>query len=263
MYGLLRRLSWVALVSAALNNAQATPWDDLRGGLFNEAHHTFSKEAEAAGKADQRGLRFGEAVALLNIQPRTQSNIDKAYALLEDVRTAAPGDDLGIESRYLQGRIEQVQRSTPDPVKAEAIFSELVQQHPAHPIGQRARVKLAVLRLYAKTDAAERRRRYDDFTSGAGELSDPGAKVQMHLLLADVAQRFKYGNEEELAHMLAADQVGVIKRSLQVQVLVRVGDLARLTGKNAMARTYYTRFLEQFPRTDRRSTIEGYLAALN
>ncbi len=262
MSGLVRRLPWVTLASIALN-IHAAPWDDAGAGLFNEAHDAFVSEAKTARPADQRGLRYGEAVSLLNIQPRTQSNIDKAYTLLEEVRTSSPDDELGLESRYLQGRIEQVQRSTPDLVKADAIFSELVHTHPTHPAGQRARVKLAIIRLYAKVDATERHRRYEEFTAGASELTDQGAKVQMHLLLAELARQLNYGNEQELAHMLAADQAGVTKRNLHVQVLVRIGDLARLTGRNDLARQYYTQFLEQFPRTDRRSTVEGYLAALN
>jgi hypothetical protein len=238
-------------------------WEDVRSGLFNEAYDSFSTAASNSTGTNQREARFGQAVALLNVQPRTQANINRAYDLFEQVRASASSDDLGLEARYLQGRIEQVQRATPDLAKAEAIFSEIAAAHPRHPIGQRARVKLALLRLFTKIDAVERRRRFDDFTSAASELTDAGAKVQMHLLLAETARRFTYGDEQELAHLLAADEIGVTKRTLQIQALVRVGDLARLTGKNELARAYYTRFLEQFPRTDRRSTIEGYLAALN
>lgn len=258
----IHRLTCVALASL-LSPLPATPWEDVSVGLFNDAHGTFAAEAEKSAATDRRTQRFGEAVALLNVQPRTSSNIDEADAILNEVRTAAPGDDLGIEARYLQGRIAQVHLAQPNLAKAETIFSELHQAHPTHPVGQRAQVKLAVIRLYAPLDASERRRRFDDITAGVSSLTDPGAKVQMHLLLGEVARRFNYGAEQELSHVLAADQTGVIKRSLQVQVLVRIGDLARLTGKNDLARTYYTRFLEEFPRTDRRSTIEGYLSALN
>ncbi|CAM2992494.1 hypothetical protein [Rariglobus hedericola] len=258
---LARRSLGAVLFSVALT-AAASPWDEMTTGLFNEAHAAFSKEEKAPG-ADLRSLRFGEAVSLLNVQPRTSSNIDRAYAILEELRTATPGDDIGMESRYFQGRIEQVQRPTPDLAKAEAIFSELVRDHPEKLVGQRARVKLAVTRLYAPVSPAERRDRYDAFTRDAGQITDPGIKVQMHLLLGEAARRLQYGNAEELAHLLAAYEAGVTKRRLLVEVLVRIGDLARLEGRKDVAIKYYTLFLEQFPRTDRRSTVEGFLVELN
>lgn len=261
MHGLVPRLA-LLLFAGAAPELQASHWDDVSAGMFNDARVNFEAAAADAAGTERRTLRFGEAVALLNVQPRTSSNIDNAYAIFEEVRAAAPGDDLGIESRYFQGRIEQVHRQSPDTAKAEAIFDELVRSHPSHPVAQRALIKLAVIRLYSVVDAAERRRRFDEFAAAARQLTDAGATVQMHLLLGDVARRFRYDHDVELEQLLAADKAGVIKRSLQMQLLARIGDLARLTGKNDIARTYYTRFLEQFPRTDRRSTIEGYLAAL-
>ncbi len=260
--GVIRRLLLLPLAFVTLP-LSASPWEDVSVGLFNDARAAFSGQADDAPESERRNLVFGEAVALLNVQPRTAANIEKAYGLFEKIREANPTDELGLNSRYLQGRIEQIHRPTPDVAKAEAIFAELVQAHPAHPVAQRARVKLAIIRLYANIEAAERRRRYDDMTSHARDLADPGAKVQMHLLLGAVARRFGFGYEQELAHMLAADQAGVVKRSIQISLLARIGDLARLTGKTDVARTYYTRFLEEFPRTDSRSTIEGYLADLN
>lgn len=232
-------------------------------GLFNEAHTEFTKAEKAPG-ADQRTLRFGEAVALLNVQPRTESNIDRVYAILEELRTVNAADEIGLESRFLQGRIEQVQRPKPDLAKADEIYSELIRDHGATLVGQRARVKLAVIRIYASgIDPTERRSRYDQATKDSALLTDAGAKVQMHLMLGEVAKRLSYGNGAELDHLLAAYEAGVTKRRLLVEVLVRIGDLARLEGRKDVAIRFYTMFLEQFPRTDRRTTVENFLAALN
>lgn len=261
MGGLPLRISAILLVLSAAC-LRASPWEDMSAGLFNEAHAEFVKEEKAAG-ADLRLLRFGEAVSLLNVQPRTQSNIDKAFSILEEVRTARPSDDLALESRYLQGRIEQVQRATPDLAKADAIYSELIAAHPRHPVAQRAQVKLAIIRLYAGVDGDERRRRFDEFSRIAGELTEPGVKSQMHLLLAETAKRLRYDYAIELDHLLAAHKAGVAKRRLLGDVLVRIGELGRLTGRKEIAREFYSQFLAQFPRSDRRSTIEAFLAALN
>lgn len=259
---LARRSLSVLFFSVALT-AVASPWDDMSTGLFNEAHSEFTKEEKVPG-ADTRTLRFGEAVSLLNVQPRTNSNIDRSYDILEELRTANANDEIGLESRFLQGRIEQLQRPEPDLTKADVIYSELIKDHGATLVGQRARVKLAIIRIYASgIDSAERRARYDQFSKDAAAITDHGVQAQIHLLLAEVAKRLKYGNGEELDHLLAAYEAGVTKRRLLVEVLVRVGDLARLEGRKDVAIRFYTMFLEQFPRTDRRTTVENFLAALN
>lgn len=260
--GLARRSLGALLFSVALT-AGATPWEDMSTGLFNEAHAEFTKAEKAPG-ADRRTLRFGEAISLLNVQPRTESNIDRVYAILEELRTANAADEIGLESRFLQGRIEQVQRPKPNLSKADEIYSGLIKDHGATLVGQRARVKLAVVRIYASgIDSAERRKRYDQASQDAALITDAGVKVQMHLMLAEVVKRLKYGNGLELDHLLAAHEAGVTKRRLLVEVLVRTGDLARLEGRKDVAIRYYTLFLEQFPRTDRRTTVENYLAVLN
>ena len=235
----------------------------MTNGLYNESHAEFIKQQKHAAPAEARTLRFGEAVSLLNVQPRTESNIDKAYEIFEEIIKANPDDDFALEARYMQGRIDQVQRPTPDLAKAEATFAELFAKHPTHLVGQRALVKLAIIRLYAPVDAAERRRRYDELNLAAEKITDPGIIVQIHLLLGEVARRVNYGTAEELKHYLAAEKAGVVKRRLLGDVYIRIADLARLEGKKDIAIDYYTRFLEQFPRTDRRTTIEGYLADLN
>lgn len=231
-------------------------------GFFNDAHAEFVKDLETS-PANQRTLRYGEAVSLLNVQPRTEANIERAYALFGELFAAVPDDDLGWSSRYLQARIDQVQRSKPDIPKAEAIFSELIQRDPSHPMAQRARLKLAIILLYAKVDKAERRRRFDEFSQAAAGFTDLNIKAQLHLLLAEVARRFEYGNEVELEQMLAANQANITRKRMRAEALVRIGDLARLTGRIDVARDYYTQFLAEYARNERRSTIEGYLAAFN
>jgi tetratricopeptide (TPR) repeat protein len=231
-------------------------------GFFNEAHAEFVKN-ESAAPADQRTLRFGEAVSLLNVQPRTQANIDDAYTIFGELFAASPDDDIGWSSRYLQGRIDQIQRNKPDLAKADAIFSELIRKNPRHPVAERAHVKLAIIRIFAKAETVERRRHYDEFTRAAADFADRGIKAQMHLLLAEIARRFNYGYDEELQHMLAAHKAGITRRRMRADALVRIGDLARLTGRIDIAREYYTQFLAQYARNERRTTIEGYLAAFN
>lgn len=259
--GLVKRVLCAVVFGAALT-ASASPWDDMTSGLFNESHAEFVKEQKHAKPEDLRTLRFGEATSLLNVQPRTESNIDKAYGIFEEIIRANPADDLALEARYMQGRIDQVQRPTPDLAKAEATFADLAANQSTHLVGQRALVKLALIRLYAPVDAAERRRRYDELSIAATKVTDPGVTVQINLLLGEVARRVNYGTAEELKHYLAAEKAGVVKRRLLGDVYIRIADLARLEGKNDIAIDYYTRFLEQFPRTDRRTTVENLLAAL-
>lgn len=253
-----------ALCALSPSVCAASTWEDVSGGLFNEARHDFASRLPDAPAAERRGLRYGEAAALLNVQPRTQANVDRAFAILDEVWSSGKSDDLGMEARYLMGRIEQIHRQSPDAAKADSIFSSMIAENAAHPVAQRAAVKLAILRLYAPgTPPQERRRRYDEFSRLAASLDEQAAKVQMGLLLGEYARRMGYGEGQELGHLLAAHAAGITKRNSLMTVLARIGDLARLTGRDALAVEYYGLFLREFPRTDRRTTIEGYLATLN
>lgn len=244
--------------------AEENPWDKIASGLFNEADVVFEKIATKSTGETARLALYGKAVALLNIQPRTQGNIEKSQQIFEAICQAAPADDLGLAARFMQARVVQIHLLPANKERAEQIYAELSAGPPSHPITQRAKVKLTLLRIYATgIDETERRNRFVEGEERATELFELGPRAQMHLLLAETAQRLSYGIETELKHLLSAESSGIVKLRLRADVLVRIGDLARMLGREEMARSHYEVFLKEYPRTDRRTTVEGYLKMLD
>lgn len=244
--------------------AEESPWDKITLGLFNEADGVFEEIATKSKGETARQALYGRAVALLNIQPRTQGNVEKSQQLFESIYQANTVDDLGLAARFMQARISQIHLLPVNKERAEQIYTELSAGRPNHAITQRAKVKLTLLRIYATgIDETERRNRFVKGEEWATGLSELGPRAQIHLLLAETAQRLGYGMETELKHLLAAESAGIIKLRLRADVLVRIGDLARILGDEKMARAYYRIFLKDYPRTDRRTTVEGYLKMLD
>src|SRR5262245_53066631 len=100
----LRRLIWPAFLGTVAFGAEpAVPWHDASRYAFDASHAAFVK-----GK--DREARLGEATTLLNLQPRTAANIERAAVLLDSVSAANPSDEPGICARYLRARIEDVHR---------------------------------------------------------------------------------------------------------------------------------------------------------
>jgi hypothetical protein len=235
-----------------------SPWDQTALGLFKDAHTAFAKQPSA-----DRETRFGEAVTLLSLQPKTDANLDRAAALFNAIVAANATDDLGISSRYFLARIPQVHRATPDNTAALPLFRELAALDSTHPLAQRAVVQLALIELYEPNlPPAEIRARYDRLAARGATLTESSAVRDFNMVMGDAALRFSLGDDLALDHLLAADRAGIARAVTQRDTWLRIAELARRAGRKDVSKTYYTQFLDTFPRDSRRLTVKERLAAL-
>jgi tetratricopeptide (TPR) repeat protein len=251
----LRAETTPAETPPAAASPAAAAWQDASVGLFSDALLAFQKLEGA-------DARYGEALGLLMRQPKTAGNVDRAAEMLSALVAAEPDSETGIAARYHLGRIEQTHRMTPDPVAARRVFQELVAAHPAHPYAQQAVVKLAIIDLYERVPADTRRARFDAFVEQTASLSDPVARRDLRLLLADAAQRFDYPALLALDLLVGADEDGIARRAEQANVWVRIGILAAENKRPEIARAYFEKFLATYIRDSRRLPIEEMLANL-
>lgn len=235
-----------------------SPWDLAAFGLLKEAHSAF-----AAQPAADREARFGEAVTLINLQPKTDANLDRAASLFSTISAANPTDDLGISSHYFLARIPQVHRANLDTSAALLIFRELAALDSPHPLAQRAVVQVALIELFEpRVPAGEVRARFDRLASRGATLTEPSALRDFHLVMGDAALRFKFDDALALDHLLAADRAGIARAGTRRDNWIRIAELARRSGRPAIAATYYHHFLENFPRDARLLLVQEHLAAL-
>lgn len=236
----------------------ADPWDQTAFGLFKDAHRAF-----AALPAADPEARFGEAVTLLNLQPKTDANLDRAETLLRALAARGPADDLSIAARYYLARIPHVHRARPDTARALAGYRELAALGSPHPLAQRAVVLAGLLELHEpRISVEERAARHRRVAAAADALADSAARRDLHLVLADVALRQNLGDETVLRHLLAADEAGIARAVTLRDSWLRTAEVARRSGRPEIAVRYYRRFLEQFQSDPRRLAVEERLAAL-
>jgi len=237
----------------------SSPWDQTALGLFKDAHVAFAQQPASS----DREARFGEAVTLISLQPKTDANLDRAASLFGAIVTANATDDLGISSRYYLARIPQIHRATPDTVAALTGFRELAALESSHPLAQRAVVQVALIELFEpRLPASEIRARYDRLASRGAALTESSAIRDFNLVMGDAVLRFSLGDSLALDHLLAADRAGIARAITRRDTWLRIAELGRRTGRNDVAKTYYAKFLDAFPRDSRRLTVKERLAAL-
>lgn len=259
-------LPFVASALTPLNSqpAQSPPattplqhaWQTTASGLFDEANIEF-----ASAQGDE--ARLGEAVTMILRQPKTNGNLHHAATLLANLIRRSPGSPSSIGAYYYLGRIEQTHRNPPNLPEAKRIFRELIAAHPGHPYADLATVKLAIIELYEPLSPDERRSRFDALVALAPGLRSRSSRRDLSMLLADTAQRFGYAPSITLDLLLAADQLGIARRSEQGNTWVRIGQLAEEAGRIDVARSYYEKCLPLFVRDNRLRMVRERVAALS
>lgn len=227
--------------------------------LTNEAYDDFV-QIRKTGKSP-READFGVALMLLNKQPKSDGNLDRAAGLFEQISESGD-DDLGMLSGYYRARIEQIHRRTPNPGKAVELFTKLIEQNPEHPFAQFAVVKRSMIDIYDDSPVESKRQRLAALDKVAGQMTHPPARRDLELLIADSYVRLFQDDGQALKHLLAADAIGITRAKPRADVWLRIAELARLLGKNDIAATYYRKFLKEFQRDNRHYTIEERLKEL-
>ena len=254
-----------SLHAAPPTEASADPleqgWRKATLYLFDESYLDFQK-------GDAPETRLGRATLLLLKQPKTNSNIDEATALLETLASTTPGPvgadkDTAATARYMLGRVAQIHRSASDLPAATAHYRRLIAEHPEHFLADQALIKLALIELYEPGLAREERlARVDRYGKQAETLARASSRRDLHLALATACAYLRLDDERCLTHYLAADRAGVERPILRANVTVAIGELASRLGRASLAREYFQRYLAEFKRDYRRTLVKDKLAAL-
>lgn len=246
--------------------AGSVPADDaaLESAWVEGAQLSFDRSAQAfAQLGPRRDARLGRAVMLLNAQPKTEANIAEARRLFTALRNENATDEPGIAALFYLARLAQFHERAPDLAAARGHYEELVRRHDAHFLGQLARFKLVVLTLYDAADPAAPPARLAAAEGWGAGIREPSIARDFHVHIADAYLRFAGPLERALEHLLAADATGASVRDLARALLyVQIAECARELGRVEIARRFYGRFLEEFPRDARGTTIRARLAQL-
>lgn len=218
-------------------------WKETTIFLFNDARRRF-RDLRLNKHSNEPMVRLGEAVNLLNVQPKTRGNIEQARQHLESLAQDGAHDEIALMARYFIARIEQIHDSAGDPMKAATIYRRLLREQPDHWLAQQGAVKLGMLLLFESDPSVDRGPIFAEVEAFGPILTSRAARRDFHHLLGRAYLFFEASREKALAHLMAAEAEGMEDFSLRADVLVSIAELARELDRREVAIRYYEAFLE-------------------
>ena len=199
--------------------------------------------------------RLERAVALLGAPAVSADDNRHARAELAAIIATDGSSADALTARYLLGRLKQLADDEIDPPE----FQTLRAQQPGHPLAQLAALKVLLRRLYSDgLESADERLRHGEGLSGVITL--PALRSDYHLAMGEAYLFHGDRREPALQHLRAAAAIGIPSAATRANVLVQIGELARLTGAKDVAADSYRAFIVEFPRDLRQQIVRDRLA---
>jgi tetratricopeptide (TPR) repeat protein len=261
---------WGLLLSSLSTNLNGTEvkdiglksaWEEASRLLVNDANRSFNKIKNAEGE-EKRVVLYGRAITLINVQPKTSTNIDKAKALFNEVIAGSETDDLSVASLFALARIAQIYQLRPDDEEAILLYTDLIKRHPNHTLAQKAYAKRAVLRAYSLKKEPDLENRFQLIVKEAPLVIEPTARRDYMSLLANLAINLEKPPGLILDFLIQVEATGMLSERGLGDLYVRLGEFARAAGKKDIAIHYYNVFLNTSIRDMRRLIVRERLEEL-
>jgi hypothetical protein len=217
----------------------------------------FLGPAGEAAEGVSAAVRLKAATAALQTPALAEHDSQRIKQELAALIAAEPGSETGLAARYLLGRLRQLEDGISEPPE----FIALTNDRPQHPLAQLAAVKLLLRRLYADGIAAPAERLRAAEVLGKS-LTLPALRGDFHLAMGDAYIFYGDKRAPALRHLRAAEDIGIPSAATRANVLVQIGELARLTGDRETAVQSYRVFLADFPRDLRQQIVQDRLAEM-
>ena len=244
------------------DSLESRAWTLASRYRFNEARREFRQLERSDDERVSRRARYGHALALLNVIPKTVGNIEKAEELFRALAEGPESDSITVRSIYHLGRIKELHQRQPDWEAAAQFYWRMIREWPEDLFTQLAIVKLATIRIYEPTSREEKLRRYGELESLEWLLTLPAARRDYHYVMGVASLSLEISKEQALRHLLACVDAGIKSPRIRINTYCRIGVTAKQLGKFDLARKYFLRFLEEAPRDLRSRMIRDHLEEL-
>lgn len=257
-------LTAVALAAVPAASGPAVPapdelalWESVTRLEFRPVYRAFGDARAAAAPGARDEWDFGRALTALSVQPRIDSRVDEAQALLAAV--AARDGELAPLAHYFLGRIAQIHREPVDLPTARRHYELLLEHHAGTLAADWAAPKLALLRLIQQpTTQPERAAAVPAMEALLDRVARPELRFSLHLVIADACQYYGLGEDIALRHLVAALELDTPAILLRRRLIARTVTAAARRGEHALLARLATRYLDEFPR----GPEAGYVARL-
>lgn len=232
--------------------------------LFNDAVKSLEEYHETHPAT--RETRYALAAGLINFQPVTNQRIQDASNELGSLAKENPADDIGVQAKYLQARIEQIHRDTPNIPEALRHYQELLDSQPQHPVAQRALARIILLNLFTFKKEEFQSPAREQLAASLGEraktLTDPLAIRMAEMVLAQAYFQFDWDKQNAMEHTERALATGMVRERSEGNHLMMVALTAEELGQNEKALQYFREFVKKNERDVRTHTVRQKIAAL-
>ena len=242
--------------SAEVQNELAEVWNYLAEGQSVEARVALRK----ADTIDQRERALAGAILTLSRSPVAGGRVPEIDRMLADL--AIGTDEISVQALYLRGRLHQIHTPDPDFGQAEKLYRELSRRWPASHWAQLGLVKLGLMQLYALHGPAAPADRLAEAITTLEAIVEPELRRDLQLQIGWAGLYYDRPLHEVLPHLVAAEQAGGLQGLLPEDLVLQIGELSSRAGHTQQARTYFQRFLREFPVSPRRYNVQQRLAEL-
>ena len=271
------RIVSVALICATVGLARLTAgeetgsveapleaaWRDAATFLFGEANRAFS-DAKGERRVNEHERLLGEALTLLNLQPRTGANLALARERLETLASGSDSDDhaSAVFAKYFLARIYERYSVPPRLDDARNLYRQLVESHAGNSVAEYGAAALVLIDLYENILATEREKRFAKLEELGALLKTPSGRRDYHLNMGNAYIDFEASRSKAIEHLIAGEAGGITRWQVESATWISIGELARVEGRNDLAVTYYGKFLAKYKRDNRHYTIQKRLEEL-
>lgn len=240
-------LLWLLWPGAGARADELSPagregWRLMQKLQFNEA----VEEMERAGPLSPRG-RMGLAMALLNTQPRSQADVERAAVILRQLSEGAADEEVASWALYFLGRIDQAHRKEVDEQAALVTYGKLIERFPASEAAELARIKRGLLELYSPGDDVDRAGVLGRLEEELPLISSAPTRQQLHHVIAEGLLFFQLSRERALDHFIAAHKLGEFIPNSEPGALYRIAALAQDLGRREVAARHFRALVERHP----------------
>jgi len=209
---------------------------------------------------DSRERALADVIMALTRLPITG---DRLRALdLSLTGLAVGSDDISAQALYLRARLHQVHLASPNYARAGELYRELAKRHPASHWAQLGLVKLGLIALYALTEPVDAADRLAEVTALLDAITEPALRRDLQIQIGWAGLFYDRPLDEVLPHLIAAEREGGLFGLIPEDLVLQIGELSQRAGNFEQARSYFERFLREYPVSLRRYSVEQRLLEL-
>lgn len=236
------------------------PWQAAATFLVADAYRGFSRDKSL----DENERKFGLAITLLNAQPRTQGNLERALKSFDEIAEAVPhGRPLNALARFFAARVREFYLAIPDLPTASETYIALVKESTGSPVIELAAARAVMIAAFAEPSAGETAlEKTQALESLDPFLTTPEGRREFHATMGYALLDLGGDAGNAVNHFLAADRIGYTHKAAAMRLWLVAAGAAAKAGRGGEALAFYQKMVDTYPHDPRAFTARQRIQAL-